>query len=167
MKLTLRQILVPTDFSNEARSAFAYGAALADTFKAKLHVLHVLQRIVSPPEVPLQLESRQLEEAVEATAWDQLRRLFDGDEVAQRRATLAIEWGLPAPEITRYAQEHEIDLISMGTHGRGGLRRLLLGSVAESVVRGAPCPVLTIHHAERVLTTTAHRAHATQQRRGA
>jgi nucleotide-binding universal stress UspA family protein len=147
-------------------AALAVAVALADTFKATLHVLHVLQAIVSPAELPLHFESRQLEEAVEATAWDQLRRLFDGDERAPRRATLAIEWGLPAPEIIRYAQEHEIDLISMGTHG-GGRKRLLLGSVAESVVRGAPCPVLTSHHSERELTTMAHRAHATQHRRGA
>ena len=54
-----------------------------------------------------------------------------------------------AAEIIRYAQEHDIDLIAMGTHGRGRLKRLILGSVAESAVRDAPCPVLTIHHAER------------------
>jgi hypothetical protein len=78
--------------------------------------------------------------------------------------TLAIEWGQPAIEIVRYAREHAIDLIAMGTHGRGGLKRLLLGSVAESVVRGAPCPALTIHHWER--RVSARPADALQEKHG-
>jgi nucleotide-binding universal stress UspA family protein len=150
MKIALRQILVPTDFSDESRAALAYGAALAGTFNASLHVLHVLKEIVAPESVPVQFETRQLRAAVEATAWDELRALLSiDDDDARLQPTLAIEWGLPAMEIIRYAQEHEVDLIAMGTHGRGGLKRLLLGSVAESVVRGAPCPVLTIHHWDR------------------
>jgi universal stress protein A len=153
MKIVLRQILVPTDFSDESRAALAYGAALAETFSASLHVLHVLHSIVVPEAVPVQYESRQLETAVEETAWDDLRALVAGEEYARLKATLAIEWGTPVTEIIRYAQEHAIDLIAMGTHGRGGLKRLILGSVAESAVRGAPCPVLTIHHAERDVST--------------
>jgi nucleotide-binding universal stress UspA family protein len=150
MKLELRQILVPTDFSDESRAALAYGAALAGTFKASLHLLHILQTLVAPDPVPVQYETRQLETAIEATAWEELRRLLaSDDEYARLNVTLTIERGLPASEIIRYAKEHAIDLISMGTHGRGGLKRLILGSVAENVVRGAPCPVLTIHHSER------------------
>jgi universal stress protein A len=159
MKIVLRRILVPTDFSDESRAALAYGAALAETFSASLHVLHVLQAIVTPEAVPVQYESRQLEAAVEATAWEELRELLAGDEYARLQATLAIEWGTPASEIIRYAREHEIDLIVMGTHGRGGLKRLILGSVAESAVRGAPCPVLTIHHAQRDVSTRPAVAH--------
>ena len=149
MTIVLRQILVPTDFSDESRAALAYGAALAETFSASLHVLHVLHAIVGPGAVPVEDESRQLEITVEATAWEELRGLLAGEDHARFQATLAIEWGTPIAEIIRYAQDHEIDLIAMGTHGRGGLKRLILGSVAESAVRGAPCPVLTIHHAER------------------
>ena len=149
MTIDLRQILVPTDFSDESRAALAYGAALAETFSATLHVLHVVHAVVAPEAVPVQDESRQLEATVEATAWEELRGLVAGDDYARLQATLAIEWGTPVAEIIRYAQEHEIDLIAMGTHGRGGLKRLILGSVAESAVRDAPCPVLTIHHAER------------------
>lgn len=145
MTIALRQILVPTDFSDESHAALAYGAALADTFGATLHVLHVLQLIAAPEPAAVLYESRQLE----ATAWDDLRGLLAGDDYARVQARLAIEWGTPVDEIIRYAKEHEIDLISMGTHGRGGLKRLILGSVAESTVRRAPCPVLTIHHAER------------------
>jgi len=153
MKIVLQRILVPTDFSDESRAALAYGAALAETFSASLHLLHVLEAIVAPEAVPVQYESRQLEAAVEATAWEELRGLLAGDEYARLQATLAIEWGTPASEIIRYAREHEIDLIVMGTHGRGGLKRLILGSVAESAVRSGPCPVLTIHHAERSVST--------------
>ena len=131
----------------------AYGAALAETFSASLHVVHVLQAIVTPEAVPVQYESRQLEAAVEATAWEELRGLLAVGEYARFQATLAIEWGTPVTEIIRYARQHEIDLIAMGTHGRGGLKRLILGSVAERTVRAAPCPVLTIHHAERDVST--------------
>ena len=61
----------------------------------------------------------------------------------------AMRLGRPTDEIVRYASEHEIDLIVMGTHGREGVARMLLGSVAEKVVRRAACPVLTVHHPER------------------
>ena len=61
--------------------------------------------------------------------------------------------GIPADEIVQYARHHEIDLIVMGTHGCTGLTRAVLGSVAESVVRRAPCPVLTVHHPEHELTS--------------
>lgn len=150
MKLALRHILVATDFSDESRAALAYGAALAGTFNTSLHVLHVLQALVTPDPVPVEFETRRLEAAIEATTWDELRALLSSDkEYARLNATLAIEWGLPAVEIVRYAREHAIDLIAMGTHGRGGLKRLILGSVAESVVREAPCPVLTIHYWDR------------------
>lgn len=150
MKLAIRHILLPTDFSDESRAALAYGAALAGTFNGSLHVLHVLQAVVTPDPVPVAFDTRRLEAAVEETAWEELRALLSSDkEYARLNATLAIEWGLPAVEIVRYAREHAIDLIVMGTHGRGGLKRLILGSVAESVVREAPCPVLTIHHWDR------------------
>ena len=66
------------------------------------------------------------------------------------RAELTLEWGTPFMEITRYAREHEIDLIAMGTHGRGGgIKRLLMGSVAENVVRSATCPVMTVRPLDR------------------
>jgi nucleotide-binding universal stress UspA family protein len=153
MKLTLKRILVPTDFSDESRAALAYGVALAGSLNASLHVLHVLKEIVAPESVPVQFETRQLQTKVEAAAWDELRALLsDDDDYTRLNPALAIEWGLPDIEIIRYAQEHTIDVIAMGTHGRGGLKRLLLGSVAESVVRGAPCPVLTIHHCDRQIS---------------
>ena len=151
MKLALRHILVATDFSDESRAALAYGAALAGTFNASLHVLHVLHAVVTPDPVPVELEAQHVAAAaVEARAWEQLRAVLSSDKEYERlNATLAVEWGLPAVEIVRYARERAIDFVAMGSHGRGGLKRLILGSVAESVVRNAPCPVLTIHHWDR------------------
>jgi universal stress protein A len=150
MRLALRHILVPTDFSDESRAPLAYGAALAGTFNASHHVLHVLQAVVTPDQEPVELEAPR----VEARAWEELRALLSSDkEYAGLDATLAIEWGLPAVEIVRYAREKAIDLIAIGTHGRGSLKRLILGSVAESVVREAPCPVLTIHHWDREVSS--------------
>jgi nucleotide-binding universal stress UspA family protein len=149
MKIVLQHILVPTDFSDESRAALAYGVALAETFGATLHLLHVLEAVVTPEPLTVQFESRQVEAAIEAAAWEQLRGLLPSGDQARLGAKLAIQWGIPATEIIRYGKDHAIDLIAIGTHGRGGLKRLILGSVAESVVRGAPCPVLTIRHPER------------------
>jgi nucleotide-binding universal stress UspA family protein len=70
-------------------------------------------------------------------------------ELAALKSDYATRIGLPAEEIVQYAHEHAIDLIVMGTHGREGVMRVVLGSVAETVVRRALCPVLTVHHPER------------------
>jgi nucleotide-binding universal stress UspA family protein len=150
MKIALRRILVPTDFSEESHIALKYGVALAEAFDASLHVLHVLEVIAGAEPLAWQIDSRKsVESAIEATAWDELRRLLTPEEHERFRATLALEWGSPFVEIVGYAKEHQIDLIAMGTHGRGKVARLIIGSVAENVVRSAPCPALTIRHPER------------------
>jgi nucleotide-binding universal stress UspA family protein len=98
-------------------------------------------------------DRRSLEES--AARWLQ-DRLREADR--QRGAVAIVEHSdEPASEILRYAKSNDIDLIVMGTHGRTGLARAALGSVAEKVVRAAPCPVLTVHSAESVpITVTAH-----------
>jgi nucleotide-binding universal stress UspA family protein len=166
LKIALQRILVPTDFSDESHAALVYGAALAETFGASLHLLHVLETIApaDPLAIQFEFETRQIEREIETAAWDQLRALLSSEDQARFHAELAIEWGLPAVEIIRYAKEHAIDLISIGTHGRGGLKRLLLGSVAESVVRGASCPVLTIHHPEREFVVASPGAQREEQK---
>jgi nucleotide-binding universal stress UspA family protein len=150
MKIVLRRILVPTDFSEESHIALKYGVALAEAFDASLHVLHVLEVIAGAEPLVWQIDSRkQIEAAIEATAWEELRKLLTAEEQARFRVTLALEWGAPFIEIVGYAKAHQIDLVAMGTHGRGGVARLIIGSVAENVVRSAPCPTLTIRHPER------------------
>jgi nucleotide-binding universal stress UspA family protein len=136
------RILVPTDFSSQADAALADARALAAQFGATLHVLHVfenvfLRAVVGDPRTLESAAQRHLEE-----------RLTPEDR--QKGAVAALEISdEPAKEIVQYAREAGIDLIVMGTHGRTGLPHVLLGSVAEHVVRTAPCPVLTTRGVQR------------------
>ena len=135
------RILVPTDFSAPSEAALACGRELATRFDAALHLMHVAE---NPFLRAVAMDRRALEEA--AVRWLQDRLT----EVERRRGSVAIveQSDEPANEILRYARSANIDLIVMGTHGRTGLARVVVGSVAEAVVRGAPCPVLTVHSAE-------------------
>jgi nucleotide-binding universal stress UspA family protein len=149
MKIVLRRILVPTDFSDTSRVALTYGVALAEQFGASLHLLHVIETIVAGETLPWQTGPREeVERAIESSAWDELRGLLPSDDQNRLRAELALSWGTPFVEIVRYARAHEVDLIAIGTHGRSGVEHLLMGSVAENVVRRAPCPVLSVRHPE-------------------
>lgn len=131
------RILVPTDFSAPSEAALAYGQKLADQFAATLHLLHVAE---NPFLRAASGDRRSHEEAPARWLEDRLR---DAD---RRRGAVAIveQSDEPGSEILQYARSHDIDLIVMGTHGRTGLARAALGSVAESVVRAASCPVLTV-----------------------
>jgi nucleotide-binding universal stress UspA family protein len=150
LKVTLRRILVPTDFSAESAAALKYGIAFAEAFGGAIHLIHVIDVIAGAEPLAFQIGARQsVETAIETRAWDDLNGLLPADERKRLRAELALEWGAPFVEIVRYVKEHAIELIVMGTHGRGGVEHLLMGSVAENVVRTAPCPVLTVRHPER------------------
>jgi nucleotide-binding universal stress UspA family protein len=146
--IALQKVLVPTDFSDASACALRYGRALAEAFGASLHVLHVVENLVAhawTAEVYVTALPGLLEE-VEREAIDRLSRLLTPSERAALRAELAVAGGSPFLEIIRYARAHQIDLIVMGTHGRGPVEHMLLGSVAEKVVRKAGCPVLTVRH---------------------
>lgn len=148
--MPITTILVPTDFSPPSRHALRYAMQLADPFKASLHVLHVLETAFfaaayteiypPPPEYFAEMER---------TAHEQLDSSLTSDEKTRFRATLEMRTGSPAQEIFAYLQQHpEVDLVVMATHGRGGVARLMMGSVADKVVRAAPCPVLTLRAPE-------------------
>ncbi len=144
--IALRRILVPTDFSDCSSAALRYGLAFAERFDAHLHLLHSVQ---SPFDQPWAAEvyavsEDQFETAAREKADEQLARLAaeSGRSAAQVTCMTAI--GAPFRSIVTYATEESIDLIVMGTHGRGAIAHLLIGSVAENVVRKAPCPVLTV-----------------------
>ncbi|HVB37840.1 MAG TPA: universal stress protein [Vicinamibacterales bacterium] len=147
--ITLERILVPVDFSETSDVALKYGRALAENFHASLRLLHVLenpllQNVASEVYVPPPNFYEDWEKAV--------RQKLDGLLSAADRqaldATCEVRQGSPFAEIINYACGENIDLIVMGTHGRGAVGHLLLGSVAERVVRKAPCPVLTVRHPE-------------------
>ncbi len=141
----LKRILVPTDFGTTSEAALRYGVALARTFKAQLYLLHVP---VHPGEAVETEFPIGLFETMQNAARDQLGHLLTEAEARELRPECAMRLGKPADEIIRYATEHEVDLIVMGTHGREGMARVFVGSVAEKVVRRAACPVLTLHHPE-------------------
>ncbi|MFN4257738.1 MAG: universal stress protein [Gemmataceae bacterium] len=147
--MPLTNILVPTDFSATAARALDYGKALAETFRATLHVLFVMEDpFLTIPTLEGYTPLPRFREDMERDARRQLDQVLTPDERARFHAQLVMVWGRPAVEILEYAQTHGIDLIVMGTHGRGGLSHLLLGSVAEEVVRQASCPVLTVRARE-------------------
>lgn len=149
MHIQLRRILVPTDFSDKSKVALTYGVALAEQFRASIHLLHVVEALVGSYTVPWELGPRdELDRAIAASAWDDLNDLLPSEDRKRLDAKLALEWGTPFVEVIRYARAHHIDLIAMGTHGRSGVTHLLMGSVAENVVRSSPCPVLTVRHPE-------------------
>jgi nucleotide-binding universal stress UspA family protein len=141
--LPIRTILYPTDFSEHSDYAFQLACSLARDYGACLFVLHVLERpllaytgvMTAPPSPPPSAEERQ---AVQ----EKLHRIEPPDPTT--RVEHLLEEGDPATAILQVAQERKCDLIVLGTHGRGGLGRLLMGSVAEQVVRKASCPVLTV-----------------------
>ena len=136
-----RNILVPTDLHDHADRVLAYAAALAGPLGAKIHVVHAFAPPLLGAEVPVALSEDTLDEL---TARDRGRL----DELATRciapalLGSVLLELGDPRSVIGAAAQHVGADLIVMGTHGRRGLSRLVLGSVAESVARAASCPVL-------------------------
>lgn len=150
--IEIRDILAPTDFSDHARIGLRYAVALAERFGATLHLLHVLPDVVTPigPE-PMLLPTVPPEyyQEAEQAALAALKEALDPAWGSAPRVLHAVKWGDPVVAIVSYAAEQPIDLITIATHGRSGLSHVLLGSVAERIVREAPCPVLTVRDHER------------------
>jgi nucleotide-binding universal stress UspA family protein len=136
--MLMRNVLVPLDFSDVSEAALAYARHLAATFGARVHVMHVtendfLRPMASDPYAHAEALERQL-----------AGKLTDHDRQALHAVAVMRKSDAPAEEIVKYAISEDIDLIVMGTHGRKGVAHFLIGSVAEQVVRSAPCPVLTM-----------------------
>jgi nucleotide-binding universal stress UspA family protein len=144
----LKKILVATDFSEPSDAALRYGRALAQRFDATLTVLHVADVVTTGmgAEGGTFVEAQRHAEEAARLRVDAL--LTDADRRALRARAVAIASILPAETIVGLAKRADVDLIVLGTHGRSGLAHLLVGSVAETVVRTAPCPVLTVKHSE-------------------
>ena len=135
--MQIHHILSPTDFSEHAKQAVTSAFKLAQTFAAKLSLLHVIEVPVYAIEVALPLEY------LERDARRELALLLPEAEAAHVDVTRLVDLGLPYQKILQTAAAEQVDLIIMATHGRTGLGHLVMGSVAEHVVRMAPCPVLT------------------------
>lgn len=144
--ISLKTILVPSDFSDCSEAAVRYGRALASAFHSTLHLLHVVQDPYTQPWAAEAFPAPigDLLEQWQAQAASRLTSVVPESERAG--VVVATLIGSPFFEILRYAREQSVDLIVIGTHGRGPIGHMLLGSVAEKVVRRAPCPVLTVRH---------------------
>lgn len=147
------RVLVPIDFSPSARAALEYATFLAGKFDAELTVLHVWEPpgYIGPDTLAL------LPVAAGQPGWDQTRaevardveRFMTKAPARPKRLSIRIEAGEPSDAILAAASDGGADLIVMGTHGRTGLARLLIGSVAEAVLRRSSCPVLTLRVASK------------------
>ena len=162
--IALHRILVPTDFSEASAAAVTYGAAFARAFNAELHLLHVAvsheldvmverQRVIEVflDDTVTTGEAVDPVESASHAARDLLAPMLGEQEQRDLKVQYVLRAagaGGPYVEIVRYASDQDIDLIVMGTRGRGVVAHALVGSVAERVVRRAPCPVLTVHHPE-------------------
>jgi nucleotide-binding universal stress UspA family protein len=135
------RLLVPTDFSAIAEEALDYAFALAVQLRAKVDILHVYFLPIFPEGVSV---SRDLLGQIGGDAGELLKRMAEPRQDSPALGRLLLEHGDPREVIVQTAEKQRSDLIVMGTHGRRGFQRVLLGSVTEEVMRRAHCPVLTV-----------------------
>lgn len=151
MSIEFKRILFPTDFSDLAMVALRQARELAATFHSELHCLYVVDEayqywsamgpesipVGPPPEDMIELGQKRMEQ-------------FRGEHLGglEPEAVTSVTLGRPFSEIIAYARQKQIDLIVMGTHGRGAIAHMLLGSTTEKVVRKASCAVMTVRSPE-------------------
>jgi nucleotide-binding universal stress UspA family protein len=143
--IKLSRILHPTDFSDHSEQAFEYACVLAGKLEAELHLVHVLSdpAAVTSPYMASFLPPDFFHELKQQSD-KQLAELSNKEICENITVIRAALEGVVFREIIQYARENDIDMIVMGTHGLSGLMHLIVGSVAENVVRKASCPVLTV-----------------------
>jgi nucleotide-binding universal stress UspA family protein len=143
MDVAFKTIVAPTDFSPFSEEALHYARSLAGKFNAVIHLVHALER---PQDVPWWVAEREYSVS-QANVAEQAKERLTGI-VSRLLPGVTVEphvrVGSPSEEIVKTARDSHADLIVIATHGRGGLSRVLFGSVTERVVRHAPCPVLTV-----------------------
>lgn len=145
--MTISRILIPVDYSEHSRAAVEYGCQIAERFGATLEVVHVWERpsYVSDAVVVASGSKKSLVDMIRDQAEAEMTEFLQGCRIPAGVAlTHRLESGEPASTILSIAKNRQADLIVAGTHGRTGVRHLLLGSTAEKLVRLAPVPVLTV-----------------------
>lgn len=152
MSLQINKLLFPTDYSDLSRAALAHAVALANVFEAEFHCVHVVDdayqywSALGPESIPMGPPPQEL---VELSKTRMNAFVTDHLGALGAKPVTHVVLGRPFAEIIACAREHAIDMIVMGTHGRGAIAHMLLGSTTEKVVRKAPCPVLTVRGADQ------------------
>jgi nucleotide-binding universal stress UspA family protein len=142
-----RSVVCAVDFSETSQEAFAVAQDIASCSGARLHLVHA---VIDPLQLPWSVETAAVDFAELLRSWIQgaeegLSKLAASLPADSPPATQAVVVGRPPAEIVRYAEDHAADVIVMGTHGYGAVRRFLLGSVVDQVLRQASCPVLVVY----------------------
>lgn len=147
--MSTQHFLVPVDFSEYANQALDYAIALATKLQSRLTLLHVIH---IPPLAAVDIGPymTDIEAHARKAIEGNLQRVHD----AGLEGTMVLVHGIPWQEIVQTAEDKQVDLIIMGTHGRSGIHHVLLGSVAEKVVRLAPCPVLVTRASPKAASTS-------------
>ena len=147
--VTLKKVLVATDFGEASAAALRYGREIASAFGAKLHLLHVTEDLALTAFSGVEGYATfpgAIQEDIDRAERQQTEALLtENDRRSLNAEAVTLTSDRTAGTIVEYARRNAIDLIVLGTHGRRALSRLMTGSVAERVVRTAPCPVLTVH----------------------
>jgi nucleotide-binding universal stress UspA family protein len=145
----IADILVPTDFSEHAQKALEYATTLAKALGATLHIVHVVEPLIYPSDWGYsQLGLSELEQELSRMAQQEIAKLVEQVRAQGVSVRGEVLYGRASEQIIRYAKEHNIGLIAMGTHGWSGLEHFLFGSTTERVLRKAKCPILAIRLAE-------------------
>ena len=148
--VVLKNILVATDFSEPSAVALAYGRDLARSYNARLHVLHIVEDVMMRYSPEIAFATPDLQKDLEKGARRDLDALISDDDRKTLDVVPVVQEGVNvAAGITDYAKANAIDIVIVGTHGRGAMKQFLMGSAAERVVRTAPCPVLVVREQER------------------
>jgi nucleotide-binding universal stress UspA family protein len=144
----IRRLLVPVDFSENSRIALEWAMAFADKLDADVVLFHAFEMpdVMKEPAQRHGLLNKDMIGRAKEEVVKELQAFADKYDEDKISVAPEIGEGKPFVEIIQAAKTYDVDLIVMGTHGRTGLRSMLIGSVAEKVVRKAPCPVLTVKH---------------------
>ncbi len=145
--LPFRKILCTTDFSDPSAESLRAAGELAKQFEAELFLVHVVEPVhtMAPLEVPFAFDPRAYETEMERLAQEQLEKMASTEVPAFVKTHIQVLHGKPADTIVKVAEAEGVDLIVIALHGTGKIRQYLWGSVAERVMRRAPCKVLAIH----------------------
>ena len=145
---SIKKIVIPTDLSNLSGAAISYVRSIDFLANASVYILYVVESTPLVTFPPVEYTNEKLMREVEETVDRDVAEFFRSSVPMEMNATAVVRRGDPCREIARFVEEENADLIVMATHGRTGLSHMLMGSVAEKIIRHATVPVLTIKPAE-------------------